>query len=478
MNCFAYKVWSINYKYNLCIFNICGELEKIKQNREENRMRRKIVSIFVCMLLIATTMVFVPKENVKAEGGGGEDSNEMGLNYDYLWEQINRVADVIWDAYQETDLKKGRQFGSAGDKFTWHDILIPEMENMSLDDVHEEKMQHIDGIDRYYTSLIDIGGFNLTVNNNTYAYNNNIPKSEVFPVARATRKWDNGELTHDFTTFFNNAEIKHYNFRNNFTPLFNGTYSISNYYSINNKDNYFLFGNLTYIAANQSAPAPGEQQGRVYLFYENETNQDLIDNLTDAAGCVIINTSKGLSLNLSKTGYEVKKTNQSSGDDVKEILENYSIVIIDDIFGNLQISYDLDTSNFPGSDYVVIDRIPDHYELQNDTSGLLLYYANGSTPTLVHYLACYTTWLFIFSWFPNCQGFILYSSFDHHIMIPTYLKWDDVTEEDVGHNGPNIFEPTFCVNYTLGALCIKSKKCLTLYTLWLLYTQNTHEGDF
>lgn len=407
-------------------FDICGELEKIKQNREENRMRRKIVCVIVCMLLIATTtIVIVPKDkNVKAEGAGGEGSNEMELNYDYLWQQINLVARVIDNAYPYTDLKKGRQFGSDGDKYTWESILIPEMEGMSLDDVHDEKMQHISGIKKNYTSIIDIGGFNLTVNNNTYEYNNNIPKSEVFPIARSTKKWMGAlqGFSHDFTTTFENAGITHYNFRNKFYSLFNEMYSITNYYSINNIENYQLLGNLTYIAANQSAPDPEEQQGRVYLFYENETNQDLVDNLTAAAGCVVINMSKGVTLNLSNTSYEVKKINQSSGNDVKEILENYSIVIIDDIFENLSISYDLDTSGFPGSDYVVIDRIPDHYELQNDTSELLIKkmgYYGDTIPNLMHYLACYIAWLTVFSIFPNCLGFILYSSFDHHIMIPT-----------------------------------------------------------
>ena len=49
-------------------------------------MKRKIVSVFVCMLLIATTMVFVPKEmNVKADpGGGGEGENEYYLDFEYM----------------------------------------------------------------------------------------------------------------------------------------------------------------------------------------------------------------------------------------------------------------------------------------------------------------------------------------------------------------------------------------------------------
>ena len=81
-------------------------------------MKKKLVSILVVGLLIAATFIFVPKEIIiKAEPGGGEEgSNEIGLNYEYLWEQINAVSRVVDNplVYDENDIKKGRQFGSKG----------------------------------------------------------------------------------------------------------------------------------------------------------------------------------------------------------------------------------------------------------------------------------------------------------------------------------------------------------------------------
>ncbi len=73
------------------------------------------------------------------------------------------------------------------------------------------------------------------------------------------------------------------------------------------------------------------------------------------------------SLDLSDVRYEVKKINQSSGGNLTEILDNYSYVIIDDIFEDLTISYDPSSLFLNEFGYVIISRIPNHYELQNDT---------------------------------------------------------------------------------------------------------------
>ena len=108
-------------------------------------MKKKIVSILVCMLLTLTIFIPIPeKTNVSADSGDAP-SEDIGLDYEYLWEQIENIAEVIYDAYQLEDIRKGRQFGSTGDYYTRHDLIAPELNSIGLNDVHEERIQHING---------------------------------------------------------------------------------------------------------------------------------------------------------------------------------------------------------------------------------------------------------------------------------------------------------------------------------------------
>jgi len=422
-------------------------------------MKKKVICFFVCMLLITTTMIFVPKNTqVKAYIGEEEEPNEIGLPYNYLCEQINTIARVIHNpaVYPSNVIKKGRQFGSAGDEYTWFYIIKKELENMSLDDVHKERITHLEDIDKYYTSIIDIGGFNLTVNNesyhDTYGFSNDIPKSEVFPIACSLKKCVPGTgLTRDYTTTFENVDIYYVNVtKNGSNVLFNEQVSITDYYNYNTIEDFKLFGNLTYLEDYQSVPSPEDQIGRVYLFYENETNQNVIDNLTCASGCIIINQDKGINFDLSDVKYEVNRINQSAGENLTEILDNHLYVIVKETDEELVVYYDPGPPFLNEYDYFIITRIPDHFELANATSesGLLWEYANGSTPNLAHFIYCYTEWLDFLSFFPCCKGGILYSSFDHHIMLPTNFYWDEVNGNFF--TDPNMWAPSFCVNYTLG----------------------------
>jgi len=48
-------------------------------------MRKKFISIIICMLLISSTIILVPKEkNVKAESGSGNEDYPIGIDYNFI----------------------------------------------------------------------------------------------------------------------------------------------------------------------------------------------------------------------------------------------------------------------------------------------------------------------------------------------------------------------------------------------------------
>ena len=142
-------------------------------------MKKKLVSILVCGLLIATSLVILPNKNtVQAEEQEEESGSDLDL--EYLWTKINAVASIIRTSYEIGEIRKGRFMGSIGGN-DCKGILIDEMINFGLSNVRSEKIEQIGTTKIYYNRLLDVVGYNLTVNNDDYEPSNDIPKSEVFP---------------------------------------------------------------------------------------------------------------------------------------------------------------------------------------------------------------------------------------------------------------------------------------------------------
>jgi hypothetical protein len=96
-------------------------------------MRKKIVGIIICMLLISstTTMVLFP-DTVKVEAsGGGPPDEKINLDYDWVWLRVQDFANVIhkvnWSENGENDIPKGRSWATAGENYTINEILEPNM---------------------------------------------------------------------------------------------------------------------------------------------------------------------------------------------------------------------------------------------------------------------------------------------------------------------------------------------------------------
>ena len=100
-------------------------------------MKNKIISIFVCIVLIISGIVFIYKEiNIRAEIGGGEGSeNGIGLNYTFMWDNITKKLCNVTHIYPDGMIPKGRAFATWGDKYTAEWILKEEMNNIGLENV-------------------------------------------------------------------------------------------------------------------------------------------------------------------------------------------------------------------------------------------------------------------------------------------------------------------------------------------------------
>ena len=60
----------------------------------------KIVSIVVCMLVCLSSVLIVPNEiKVKASGEGGSEGDDIGLDYDFVWNVTKLLCNVTFDAY-------------------------------------------------------------------------------------------------------------------------------------------------------------------------------------------------------------------------------------------------------------------------------------------------------------------------------------------------------------------------------------------
>jgi hypothetical protein len=458
-----------------------------------NMIKRKINVIIVAMLLCMSSVVIFNKDfEVEATpGGGGGEDDSIGLDYAYIWNITEELANVIYE-YPPGMIPKGRAYGSWGGNYTVNEILIDEMDNtMGLEDVHTEKIQHITGIDKNYTTIINVTDFQLTINNGSYPYPNPVTKEESFVIGSG---WPDkffccgGSLT--FNSSFTNAEILPKNMNDRWP--FCGT--LTNYYinitSFTYLNNYNLtIGNLTYIASGENVSDEDDQYGRVFLFEDTQETEDKLENLTTAAGSILIDQgTEGVSNSTAEcVPCSVVRINDSDGNTIKELLEN-GTVLVDDISGNLTLTYNLSEACLPSSDYLVIDRILNHYELWDITEGFLMdvlkksyilekyfpqikYFIENLNISFPIYLFAWNlkTWmLWLFNQapecldLPKCKGFVLYDTYDQHFMLTPGVRWDLTKEYTIPWQWKANALPTFTLNNTVGSFLVENKSGTTL----------------
>jgi hypothetical protein len=446
---------------------------------------QKILVIIMTLVLSIVNILQVSNDDrvvaSAGEGNYGDSDSNGGINLSYIWDRVLDFSEVIYKAYDpEREIPKGRAFGSKGANYTIWNITIPRMTEMNLNDTHPEQIKHIEGRDWEYTTIINVTDFQLTVNNDDYPFPKNIPKTESFLITAGRNNvyptYAGGIPT--FNNSFDNVLIIPDNMTGAsiFGGLFNNfSLKITDYPRLKNVTS-FILGNLTYIPDDENVPYYDDSLERIFLLNESPNCQNQLDNITNASGVIIIDdlTLGMKSIDASACSYSVASISNTNGTDILNILNNYNYVLVDNVTGNLTLTYNFsDTGIWPNTDFIIIDRIPDHNELAEGVgfpTGLL----TGDPPyNFNNYMGCWYTktvgwWLINRFWdFLNkgqCKGIILYSSFEHHWMIHTELNWmnnDYSLKNELGKiETPRI--QTFTLNSTVGSFLVNNKSCTTL----------------
>jgi hypothetical protein len=424
------------------------------------------IFVFIVMLLMILSVLIIPSNlEVEATGGSGGGENEnFGLDYNYIWNITDNLSKIIY-IYPDGMIPRGRAFGSWGGNYA-KDYIKNRLVDLDLEDVHTEQIKHINyangtaKINRNYTTIINVSDFQLTVNNNEYPFPNPIPIKESFVMVSGFphKEWDKGgSLTHNYS--FTDAKIKP-QLITDLWPL-GGTFTN---FSLNitsftwlNSDTQFIAGNLTYIESDEAIPDSNHQIGRVFLFNNTEECSDKLDDLTVAEGCILIDQgTKGIShATASKCLCPVVNISSSDGNTIKELMENYSTILVDNVTGNLTLTYNLSDGCLPSSDYMFLSRIPTH-----DEPELLKWFLGG----IYIVKARFAWWLNQFFeplGGPLCKGLVLYDSYEHHFMLHTWVYWDQ-TKEDDKENMANPALPMFTLNYTIGSFLQDNHSSTTL----------------
>ena len=124
-------------------------------------MRKKIIGIFVCIMLVLTAVVIIVPDNLKVEAtpGSGGGEGDIGLNFSYIRMITENLSNVIYK-YPSGMLQKGRAFGTWGEQYTADQIIQDEMieiglYNPGLDPPYLEQIEDI-------PSGFELSSINLT----------------------------------------------------------------------------------------------------------------------------------------------------------------------------------------------------------------------------------------------------------------------------------------------------------------------------
>jgi hypothetical protein len=186
-------------------------------------MKKKLVGIFVVMLLISsalTTILILDNGKVEASGGGQQGSGEMNFPHDWVWNLTEDFANVIhnvnWSENGENGIPKGRSWATAGEKYTIDEILEPNMNGTNkpcgLTGYKELEIGYIPGpygrepnhiTPKKYSTKIVIQDYGLTLFNNGILYKD-IPYTELFPYGIGVRP----NVNIDDRTRFNGTTIR------------------------------------------------------------------------------------------------------------------------------------------------------------------------------------------------------------------------------------------------------------------------------
>jgi hypothetical protein len=138
-------------------------------------MRGKIRALFVMLVMCSTSMtaLFVIRDDINVRANS-EDSGDTKLSFGLIFNVTQNLSNVIYDAYSDGELHKGRAFGSKGELYTAN-FIYGVMNSLGLSNVHKEQIEDVSGSDELVqvlrdgdgnlSSKLDVLNFGCSLNN-------------------------------------------------------------------------------------------------------------------------------------------------------------------------------------------------------------------------------------------------------------------------------------------------------------------------
>jgi len=276
--------------------------------------RRKIVSLLFFMLVIAGSILIIPKEyNVEATTGGGSGGNGLvGLDYQEIFNKTVNLTEIVINV-PDNGLYKGRWFGSKGEREAackikgWMENYTDDLAQITNVSIKQESIT--------LNKCVNVLEYGLKLYNENHTVI--IPNNESFPFPC----WFFGKQKN--ISHFN---VEVLNFSKDMLPD-KTEFNIS-YIRLNNS-NYGFFGEVVYIE-NYSNVSENETFDKIHLINvsNNEYNDtvELIANL-NASGFILMrdNVSDISSWETSISGVAISKENASI---IKELATNESKYLV------------------------------------------------------------------------------------------------------------------------------------------------------
>ncbi|MFA5102238.1 MAG: M20/M25/M40 family metallo-hydrolase [Candidatus Thermoplasmatota archaeon] len=311
-------------------------------------MNKKIIGIFIVMLMISsamTTIMFSEKGPVEASE---EPQNPgMNLDYEYVWEQVQKFGNVIRDADYPDDIKKGREWATAGENYTIDQILEPALNGtdkpcgltnytkLSIDYISGPNGLDPDGNPKQYSSKIVIKDYNLTIHNGDETIY--IPDNELFPLGVG--------CIPNFSV--NPIEYLNHTFEFNETKIIVKDISVWDYIQdhlnfsctlLNTYDT--IIGPVVFLDTVDPVP---ENHDCVFILNEELASEEKLNNISDAMGCILIeNSTKEYTFeNGSQYNFTIAKLNGTDNNfsSILEEIQNDSVYLVDNIQDNTTLVF-------------------------------------------------------------------------------------------------------------------------------------------
>jgi len=133
----------------------------------------RTLSVLIVVVSLCISSVVIINNNSKVEATlGEEDEGGVGLDYQFVYNVTKNLSWVIFDAYNETDLPKGRAFGSKGEHYA-KDLIYDYMNDIGLYNVTLEQIEDIPSIFDHYipsinlTNKLETQSIKITIHNET-----------------------------------------------------------------------------------------------------------------------------------------------------------------------------------------------------------------------------------------------------------------------------------------------------------------------